>query len=534
MRKGNEHKACCPFHHEKTPSFTVSDDKMFGHCFGCGWHGDAIRWLTDYRGLDFIAAVTELAAKAGLDLPAPSPAAAQRAVAVADAAAVLDAACVWYREQLAATPAAQQIIAARGVTPEQEARFGLGFAPGGRSVVRCGADVRALAGAGLLIDTEDGWRDRFRQRIMIPIHDARGRLIAFGGRAVSDRQDAKYINSPEGPHFDKGRTLFNLHRAAPAARVARRLIVVEGYFDVIGLDAIGIGEVVAPMGTALTEAQLERLWRVHPCPVLLLDGDKAGRGAAVRACERAMPMLGPGASLSIALLPEGHDPDSLARAEGARGVEAVIAEAVPLSRFVFDHLVLDTAIETPEERAAMWAELRALADSIRDEETRVQYLGAWRARFEREVSAGAVLTADLPALHAQIGADDGDYAWPDDQNESERRLIMIVQRAIELRRQRDGITEMIGDLLAMAKGAGFSPKAINALIRDIEADTEAREGHESLWALYRRVLGVKGPMTEALMPSPVDARQVKESTAVQRRLSRAMAMIEARDGVGHG
>jgi DNA primase len=530
VRKGSEYKACCPFHNEKTPSFTVNDDKAFGHCFGCGWHGDAIRWLTDYRGLDFIAAVQELATRAGMEMPAPSPAAAQRARAVADASAVLETAEGWYRARLSDAPGAQKVLADRGVTPALAERFGFGFSPGSQSVTACGVALADLAAAGLMVETPDGWRDRFRLRIMIPIHDARGRLIAFGGRATNDRQDAKYINSPEGAHFDKGRTLYNLHRAAPMARVAGRLIIVEGYFDVMSLDAIGIGEVVAPMGTALTEAQLERAWRVQGCPILMLDGDKAGRSAALKACMRAMPMLGPDASLNIALLPEGEDPDSLARAQGASAIEVLLTEAVPLSRFVFDALVEAGPIDTPEDRAGLWQRLQALASEIGDDETRAQYLATWRARFDREYGAVASADDDPPALHALIAAEDGDYAWPDDQNDSERRLIMIVQRVIELRRARDEISATIKDLLAMAKAAGFSVKALGALVRDIEADTALREDHEAIWALYRRVLGVKGPMTEAMLPSPVEARRIKESTAVQRRLSRAMVMIEARHG----
>lgn len=343
-KAGREHKGCCPFHSEKTASFYVNDDKGFYHCFGCSAHGDAIRWLTEQQGLGFIDAVRDLAERAGLEVPAPSPDYARREAAIEDARGVIERAADWYAERLAGEPRARAILAERGVGDAAIARFGLGLAPGSSSVSMCGAEPRALEAAGLLIDTPNGWRDRFRQRIMIPIHDARGRVIGFGGRAISANADAKYINSAEGPHFDKGRTLFNLHRAAPASRDKRRLVIVEGYFDAIALDGVGVAEVIAPMGTALTPEQLERAWRVHHCPILLFDGDAAGRRAAVKACERAMPMLGPGASLAIALLPDGMDPDDLARAPeseggGRDGVERVLAEAVPLSAFLFDALV---------------------------------------------------------------------------------------------------------------------------------------------------------------------------------------------------
>jgi DNA primase catalytic core len=342
-RKGGEAKGCCPFHHEKTPSFTVSDDKGFYHCFGCGAHGDAIRWLTDGQGMGFIDAVKELAAAAGIDLPAPSPQAQQRDDSIASAASVLDQAAAWYHQQLLADAQVLAALADRGVGTLAIDKFDLGFAPPKRGVAACGVEPEMLEQAGLLVKDErsGAFRDRFRSRVMIPIHDARGRAVGFAGRLHGNAGSdvAKYINSPDSPHFDKGDLLFNLHRAAPAARQARRLIIVEGQFDVIGLDAIGIGETVAPMGTAVTEKQLERAWRVANCPVLLFDGDAAGRKAALRAAERAMPHVGPGKSLAIAQLPDGEDPDSLARSGGRDAVEAVIADARPLSDWLFDTLL---------------------------------------------------------------------------------------------------------------------------------------------------------------------------------------------------
>lgn len=342
-KAGREFRACCPFHHEKTPSFYVNDEKAFYHCFSCGAHGDAIRWLTDHGGYDFIDAVKQLAADAGMVVPAPTAEYQARQERVASIADVLDRAAAWYRRQLVENDAAARQLADRDVGADAQAKFGLGYSPRTMSVAGCGALPVDLARAGLMIEGPDGFRDRFRQRLMIPIHDARGRLIAFGGRATSEKQESKYVNSPEGENFDKGRTLYNLHRAAPASRSARRLVIVEGYFDVIALDSIGVGEAVAPMGTALTEAQLVRAWRLHHCPILLLDGDGAGLRAALRACERAMPALGPGASLAIALLPQGEDPDSFARKYGRDSLEQVLGAAAPLSSFVFDRLMAEAA-----------------------------------------------------------------------------------------------------------------------------------------------------------------------------------------------
>lgn len=339
-KKGGEFAGCCPFHHEKTPSFTISDDKGFYHCFGCGAHGDAIRWLVDQGGLQFMDAVRDLAALAGMDVPAPTPQAQQREVQVATAAETLAMAATWYNRELKADGNARETLAGRGIEIDQISKFQLGFAPPKKGVAACGASAAALAAAGLLVEDErsGAWRDFFRNRLMIPVHDARGRVVGFAGRIHGEGQP-KYINSPESDHFRKGELLFNLHRAAPVARSSRRLVVVEGQLDCIALDSVGIAEAVAPMGTALTEKQLERAWRVAHCPVLLFDGDAAGRKAALRAAERAMAHVGPGASLAIAQLADGEDPDSLARSGGRDAVEAAIAAAVPLAEWLFDTLL---------------------------------------------------------------------------------------------------------------------------------------------------------------------------------------------------
>lgn len=544
-RAGREFKACCPFHNEKSPSFTVNDDKGFGHCFGCGWHGDVFRWLMDSQGLPFMDAVKELAALAGLEVPAPSPEIAarnaERARVVETVREALDQAQAIYAAQLEPAGAVMEYLARRGIGPAEIAAFGIGYARGQDGSLR-GSGIGQAVGqaAGLLVPRQEigggstGLRELFWDRITVPIHDARGRLIGFGGRVWPQRrsQDPKFVNSPDSELFDKGRTLFNLHRAAAASRpqAGNRLLVVEGYFDVVSLHAAGIAEAVAPMGTALTEAQLERCWRLHHRPVLLFDGDGAGRKAAVRACLTALPALGPGHELAISLLPEGKDPDDLVRAEGAAGVEAVLADAVPVHQFIFDGVVQAAGPgRSPERTAAVWDELSGLAARIGDDETRAQYLGVWRARFERELSAVPQQLAGEP-VHSVKRAEDGDYSFPDAEGDSAKHLIQIVRRVLKLREERRTITEDIGEVMKWAEMIGFSKKELGAVIRDIESDLAngpaVREEGEMLRVLYRRTLGIRGPMTEAMLPQVVDVRP-RQIGAAGKRKATTVALIEA-------
>ncbi len=386
-RAGREWKACCPFHHEKSPSFYVNDDKGFYHCFGCSAHGDAIRWMTDQRGLAFVDAVKELADAAGLTLPAPDPRAAERDDRASKQHDVMAAAAEWFAEQLRSDAGAEAraYLSKRGFAPKTVETFGMGFAPDRRDALKTAlarfGDAEMIE-AGLLINVEEKTPyDRFRGRLIIPIRDPRGRVIAFGGRILG-AGEPKYLNSPDTPLFDKGRTLYNLDRAAQVARKAGRLIVVEGYMDVIALAQAGITEVVAPLGTALTEAQLERLWRVVDVPVLCLDGDSAGKKAAVRAAERALPLLAPGRSLSIAMLPAGKDPDDVVRSGGPAAFEPLIERADSLVDLLWDHEVAAQPLKTPEARAGLKRRLADLAAMIADPDVRQQYQEEFRQRFE--------------------------------------------------------------------------------------------------------------------------------------------------------
>ncbi|MCC7393330.1 MAG: DNA primase [Sphingomonadaceae bacterium] len=387
-RAGREWKACCPFHDEKTPSFTINDDKGFYHCFGCGAHGDAIRWMTDHRGLSFIDGVKELAATAGMDLPAPDPRAAKRAERQLGLRDVVDAAQHWFVDNLSgdAGEPVRQYIQSRGISRATAQKFGMGFAPDSRDALR---SVLARFGdamateAGMLISVDDKPPyDRFRGRLMIPIRDARGRTIGFGGRILGEGEP-KYLNSPDTPLFDKGRTLFNLDLAAAAARKSERLIVVEGYMDVIALAEAGVADAVAPLGTALTEAQLELAWRQVDVPLLAFDGDAAGQRAAMRAAMRALPLLRPGRSLAFIRLPQGQDPDDIVRGGGADAFTRLCDDATPLVDFLWHAALASQRDDTPESRAAVRAELDKWVGEMADRDVAAHY----RHGFNERVSA---------------------------------------------------------------------------------------------------------------------------------------------------
>jgi DNA primase len=388
IKAGREFKACCPFHQEKTPSFTVNDEKGFYHCFGCGAHGDAIRFLTDQRGLPFMDAVKELAGKAGMDVPAPDPhdqARQERASGLHD---VMAAAQAWFADQLNGVEGgeARAYLTNRGIDAKVVERFGIGFAPDARGKLKAalkelGEDK--LIDTGMLIKPEDDKAsyDRFRGRIMIPIRDQRGRIIAFGGRILG-AGEPKYLNSPDTPLFDKGRTLYNIDRAGPASRQAKRLIVVEGYMDVIALDRAGIAESVAPNGTAVTEDQLQRMWRLDPAPICCFDGDAAGQKAAVRAALRALPHLGPDRTLRFVALPAGQDPDDVVKSGGREAIEALLASPEPLVERLWRHEVEAAPLDTPEARAGLKQRLIEQTQAISDPSVRQLYRDEWLRKFD--------------------------------------------------------------------------------------------------------------------------------------------------------
>lgn len=544
-RNGREWKACCPVHSEKTPSFTVNDDKGFAHCFGCGFHAGPIRWLTEVEGLEFLDAVRRLAEDAGLEMPERSATQKEKATRIAGVRPALEAAQRLFVEHLGRVASVQQYLQQRSVSRDLVEAFGIGLAPESRHYLATAAigDPDALA-AGLMWERDGSTGPRFIGRITIPVHDARGRIVGFGGRAgPQTREDAaKYINSPDSEIFDKGRLLFNLHRAAPAIRSARRALVVEGYFDVIALAGAGIAEAVAPMGTALTEQQLARLWRLVRTPVLMFDGDVAGRKAARRACERALPYLAPDRTLKVALLPKGQDPDDLVRLRGAKAVEAVIDEAQALDAFLFGCVAAGIGPDSaPEDRAGVWDELASLASQIGHEELRGEYLATWRGRYERLVS-GVERAGRADALTTTVEAEDGDYHWPETEDDSEKRLIAVVRRLLDLRADERAAMEPIREerkfVREMAKMAGLCLPQIDAVVKMIEMDmmegsSAGRHDAESVLVLYRRVLAIEGPLTEALLPVVIDARpKPKQVTAAPGAPTSAASALAWHDAGG--
>jgi DNA primase len=395
LRAGREWKACCPFHNEKTPSFTVNDEKGFYHCFGCGAHGDAIRFLTDARGLQFMDAVKELADAAGMQVPAADPQAQQRAERAKDLYDVMEAAASWFEEQLGGIEgaAARAYLAERGISEATRKRFRFGYAPDSRGKLKAalkefGTDK--LVEAGLLIAPDDEREpyDRFRGRLTFPIRDQRGRVIAFSARILG-AGEPKYLNSPDTPLFDKGRSLFNIDLAAPASRESKRVIVVEGQMDVIALDQAGLAEAVAPLGTALTETQLALLWRLSPSPILCFDGDAAGQKAALRGALRALPHVGPGRSLSFATLPAGQDPDDLIRQKGRGALEKLLEKAEPLVDRLWRHELEAEPHVTPEQRAGLRHRLLDHAGAIADANVREQYRAQFLERFYAKIKSPA-------------------------------------------------------------------------------------------------------------------------------------------------
>lgn len=396
MRAGREWKGLSPFNAEKTPSFTVNDQKGFYKCFSSGRSGDIISFVMETEGLDFSEAVERLAGEAGVALPAVSAETVEserrrsglhEAMAVAQAFFIAELAGPRGRE-------ARGYLAGRGLDRPALQAFGIGFAPDEKFALRDhlagkGFSREVMIEAGLLIHGEEITvpYDRFRGRIMFPIADGKGRIIAFGGRALAKDAPAKYLNSPETPLFHKGATLFNLHRARQPAHETGTIHVVEGYMDVVAMSRAGLGNTVAPLGTALTEEQLKLLWRLCAEPILCFDGDKAGLRAANRAVDVALPLLQPGKSLRFVVLPEGQDPDDLFRAGGAGAVTAAVAEPRALFDVMIAREEAAQPLDTPERRADFEQRLRALVGRIADETVQRHYRLALRDHLAAKFAA---------------------------------------------------------------------------------------------------------------------------------------------------
>ncbi|MCC3861453.1 DNA primase [Emcibacteraceae bacterium Y4] len=382
-RKGRDHTGLCPFHNEKTPSFTVNDDKGFYHCFGCGAHGDVINFTLETEGLSFPETVERLAGQAGLQMPENSQYDAKKAKVKKTLYDLMEAVTHWFETQLMAEIGrdARDYIQKRGLTKQTVKTFRLGFSPNNKSALKDAMLARSefteemLIESGMLIKPDDGGDsyDRFRGRIMFPITDRQGRVVAFGGRAMSANAKAKYLNSPETPLFHKGRLLYNLSGARKAAFEKGRLLVAEGYMDVIALAQAGFPEGVAPLGTAVTEDQIREMWRLAPEPMMCFDGDKAGQRAALRVVDRALPLLKPGHSLKFVYMPDGEDPDSFVAGQGARAFDQLLTDAVPLAKVLWNELISDVDFSTPEQRAGLEQKIARVLSEIQDEKIQGYY-----------------------------------------------------------------------------------------------------------------------------------------------------------------
>ncbi len=394
-KQGREFAGLSPFNAEKSPSFFVNDQKGFYHCFSSGKHGDVFDFLMETEGASFGEAVERLAAMAGLSLPQETPEAAAKEQRRRTLYEVMVLAAKHFEANLQSRLGAKArgYLADREIGPATQKKFGLGYAAGERfnlkeALGKEGVSVADMVEAGLLIAGEDipVPYDRFRDRVMFPITDLRGRVVAFGGRALEKDVPAKYLNSPETPLFHKGSLLYNGFAARTAAQSGARVIAVEGYVDVIAMVEAGFGGAVAPLGTALTEEQLQLLWRMSEEPLLLFDGDKAGRRAAHRAIDLALPHLKAGRSLSFAALPEGQDPDDLIRRSGREAMEQVLAQARPLAAELWARESENASLETPERRAGLEGRLNEVVNAIGDETVRKHYRADLMGRFNALVA----------------------------------------------------------------------------------------------------------------------------------------------------
>ncbi len=390
-RAGREYMALCPFHKEKTPSFTINNEKGFYHCFGCGAHGDVINFVKEYEGVGYREAIEKLAQEVGMALPQPSEEARQQDETIRTLQDVTEAACGWFQQQLTAAENVhvRDYLADRGIAPATMERFRIGFAPENgdgfqRAMLAEGFSMEQLVDAGLMIQVEGrNPYARFRDRVIFPIRDRYSKVVAFGGRILpgnSNPNAPKYLNSPETELFHKGTMLFNFDLARRPAMEQRSVVLCEGYMDVIALDQAGIHHVMAPLGTAVTDQQLKQLWMVCDTPVICLDGDAAGERAMIRLAELALPLLSPGKSLKFCTLPAGHDPDSYVRSYGAQEFLAMTVSALGLADTLWQS-VSGAGAKTPEERAGQEAQLLRFADTIQHPSVRTHYKSYLKQKF---------------------------------------------------------------------------------------------------------------------------------------------------------
>ena len=568
-RSGSEYAGLCPFHNEKTPSFTVNDKKGFFHCFGCGAHGDAVGFVMKTEGLSFPESVEKLAREVGMPVPRATPVERERAERAATLQQVVEEAARWFQKQLRLPVGRQGLdyLRGRGLSDATIDDFRLGFAPDSRDgllghLKRESVPIDKIVEAGLAIQPEDRRDpyDRFRGRVMFPINDRRGRTIAFGGR-VMGQGEPKYLNSPETPLFHKGANLYCLDRAREASARDQPVIVAEGYMDVIALHGAGFTGAVAPLGTALTEGQLAELWKLADEPYLCFDGDNAGRRAASRAAERALPLLRAGKSLRFLSLPAGEDPDSLIRSRGADAMRRSLDLARPLVELVWSLETEGKPADTPERRASLQRAVEQRVAEIADPMVRDYYRAEMRSRLNalRRPDNRLARADFLPGrrlFRGQQGPPPAPFAAGSaarmagtdlDASRQERALLgaLIERPALlhvlaedlaalplanpELDRLRSGLL----DALALVPG-GLDPAAEDALRDDDAAPLEARlvQEHLERTGLGRTAEGARAKARETFRDDPTDpdgwvgqwrrmARHVNQLTTDPEELKRA-------------
>ncbi|HYE41867.1 MAG TPA: DNA primase [Caulobacteraceae bacterium] len=494
-RQGREYAGLSPFTKEKSPSFFVNDDKGFWHDFSSGKHGDLISFLQEVERLSFPEAVERLASEAGMQMPAADPQAAERAQKQQGLQDWLDLAAKWFAANLRRPPGkeARAYLEKRGLPEDQWERFGLGYAPAGRTglkdaLAQRGARTSDLVDAGLLIAPEGGGQpyDRFRERIMFPILDNRGRVVSFGGRAMNPDERAKYLNGPETELFHKGRLVYGLpeaRRLRSAAADDASIVVVEGYMDVIACQRASI-PAVAPMGTALTEEQMELLWRLDPEPVLCFDGDKAGLRAAYRAIDRALPLLKPGRSFRFCLLSGGQDPDDVLREKGPLVLRDLLSQTRPFVEVLFQKERELEPLDTPERRAGMKQRLRQAANAVGDKDLAEQYRRQLLEGFDQLFPQQSPMQRDRApwrkgGLRAPLGSTaEGKAAAAQLAGSLDPIAAAVVQGAID-----DPVR--LDDHLEAIQVHGFGDPALDAVAREIirlrleadSLDSEALKRH---------------------------------------------------------
>ncbi|MBC8338036.1 MAG: DNA primase [Rhodospirillales bacterium] len=534
-RKGREHSGLCPFHKEKTPSFTVNEEKGFYHCFGCGEHGSVFDFVMQTEGLTFPEAVEKLAGEAGLEIPQDTPEERERQEQRKTLYDVTEAATRFFQSQLYGTNGKQALdyLKRRGLADETIKRFRLGFAPDGRTVLkealaREGIDDGRMIATGLIIQPEDNSRnsyDRFRGRVIFPITDTRDRVIAFGGRILGDGEP-KYLNSPETSLFHKGHVLYGQKTASGPARKAGLILVTEGYTDVIALHQAGFENAVAPLGTALTEDQMKILWKIVPEPVLCFDGDAAGQKAAARAAVRALPLLASGYGLRFALLPTGEDPDSLIKTGGAEAMSGVINAALPLSEVLWRMETGGRVPKTPEQRAALQKRLKDHALEITDSTLRSHFLALFndrlwsgaKSRKDANVRGNSranwqpsMALGEAPGGGLTGGGPTGGGASPDARRLAQQVLLAIIISHPDIF---DHVEETLGNF-SFAEGGldQLRQELISVLLNDADLESDgvkdvlAQRGYaESLNVLFR------DPMIQANRILRADAPAEKYQT----------------------